>query len=58
LQKLIASGEKINALKEEHAQEIHALEAKQELERREQECNSWHVDMRLFENAGEMVMQH
>jgi hypothetical protein len=49
LQKLIASGEKIHALKEQHAQE---------LERREQECTLWHLDTRLFENAGEMVMQH
>ncbi|KAI5581841.1 hypothetical protein BDE02_07G044400 [Populus trichocarpa] len=60
---LIAVGEKINALKEEHAHEIHALKEehaqeiralREELERQMQMCSSWHIDVGQIENAGEM----
>jgi hypothetical protein len=68
LQKLIALGEhhqkEIQALKEEHAQEI-LLErdrelnaSKEEHERQMRVCTSRHIDVvDWHENAGEMVMQ-
>jgi hypothetical protein len=67
LQNLIAVGEKINALKEEHAHEIHALKEehaqeiralREELEWQMQMCSSRHIDVGQIENAREMVMQH
>jgi hypothetical protein len=68
LQKLIALGEhhkkEIQALKEEHAQEmlerdreLNAL--KEEHERQMRVCTSRHIDVGDWHgNAGEMVMQH